>query len=54
MSINLILLVLALLSALLLRPWRLMAGGLRLTPVLATLTVLPWLWALPSLHKMPF
>ncbi|HOE42319.1 MAG TPA: hypothetical protein PLB25_11920 [Rhodoferax sp.] len=53
MFINLTLLVLALLSALLLRPWRLMAGGLRLTPVLATLTVLPWLWALPSLHKMP-
>ncbi len=53
MFINSVLLVLALLAALLLRPWRLMAGGLRLTPILATLTLVPWLWAMPSLHKMP-
>jgi len=53
MLINLSLLILALATALLLRPWRMMAGALHLTPLLATLTVLPWLWALPSLHKMP-
>ena len=23
------------------------------TPLLATLVVLPWLWALPTLHRMP-
>jgi uncharacterized membrane protein len=28
-------------------------GGLRITPLLATLTLVPWLWALPSLHRMP-
>lgn len=27
--------------------------GTRLTPLLATLTLVPWLWAMPSLHKMP-
>jgi uncharacterized membrane protein len=30
-----------------------MQGGTRLTPILAALTLIPWLWALPSLHKMP-
>lgn len=53
MITNLTLLTLALLAALLFRPWRLLAGGLRLTPILATLTLVPWLWAMPSLHKMP-
>ena len=53
MLTNLTLLTLALLGALALRPWRLMAGGTRLTPLLATLTLVPWLWAMPSLHKMP-
>jgi len=53
MFTNLTLLTLALLSALVFRPWRMLAGGLRLTPLLATLTLVPWLWALPSLHKMP-
>ena len=53
MLINLLFFILALVTALLLRPWRLMAGAQRLTPLLATLTLLPWLWALPSLHKMP-
>lgn len=50
---NLLLLTLALATALLFRPWRLLAQGTRLTPLLATLTLLPWLWAMPSLHKMP-
>ena len=53
MLTNLTLLTLALLAALLCRPWRLLAGGLRLTPLLAVLTLIPWLWAMPSLHKMP-
>ena len=51
--------------ALLLRPWRQLlsrrplvtqssgdASGLW-TPLLATLVVLPWMWALPTLHPMP-
>lgn len=50
---DLILLALGLIASVVLRPWRLMAGAARLTPLLATLTVLPWLWAMPSLHKMP-
>jgi uncharacterized membrane protein len=53
MFINLVLLMVALVAALFLRPWRLMQGGTRLTPILAALTLIPWLWALPSLHKMP-
>jgi uncharacterized membrane protein len=53
MLTNFLVLTLALLIALLLRPWRMLAGALHLSPILATLTVVPWLWALPSLHKMP-
>ena len=44
----------ALLIALSLRPWRLLRARPALaTPLLATLVVLPWLWALPALHRMP-
>ena len=44
----------ALLVALALRPWRLLAGvPALLTPMLAVLVVLPWLWALPALHHLP-
>jgi len=53
MLTNLTLLILALGAALWLRPWRMLRGGQRLTPLLATLTVVPWLWAMPTLHKMP-
>lgn len=53
MELNLALLTAALTAALALRPWRLLRGATRLTPLLATVTLLPWLWALPSLHKMP-
>lgn len=53
MSINLAVLLLCLSVALLLRPWQLLKGATRLTPMLAALTLLPWLWALPSLHQMP-
>ena len=57
--------LLALVIALFARPWRLLfnraplvhekhgqASGLW-TPLLATLVVLPWVWALPTLHRMP-
>lgn len=53
MTINLALLIPALITALLLRPWRLMVSATRLTPILAALTLIPWLWAMPSLHQMP-
>jgi uncharacterized membrane protein len=46
--------ILALAVALAMRPWRLLAGHPALvTPLLATLVLLPWLWALPALHHMP-
>ncbi|MDR3064471.1 MULTISPECIES: hypothetical protein [Comamonas] len=57
--------LLALLLALLCRPWRMLGsragpGGKRdpvlsplMTPLLAILVLLPWVWALPALHKMP-
>ena len=46
--------ILACLSASLwLKPWRMLVGTELLTPLLATLVLLPWLWALPSLHQMP-
>lgn len=53
MALNLALLVTALAIALWLRPWRLLAGSQLLSPLLGTLVILPWLWALPSLHDMP-
>jgi len=44
----------ALLFALLVRPWRLFAASPALaTPLLASLVILPWLWALPALHTLP-
>lgn len=44
----------ALAASLALRPWRLLAGQPALiTPLLATLAILPWLWALPALHHAP-
>ncbi len=54
----------ALVVALWLRPWRLLARAAPLpgqeaalspllTPLFATLVVLPWVWALPTLHAMP-
>jgi hypothetical protein len=57
--------LLALLLALLCRPWRMLGsragpGGMHdpvlsplITPLLAILVLLPWVWALPELHKMP-
>ena len=54
----------ALLLALVTRPWRLLGHRTvpgasapqatpLLTPALVTLVLLPWLWALPTLHAMP-
>lgn len=57
--------LIALIVALLLRPWRQLASRRPLvtqesgdasglwTPLCATLVVLPWMWALPTLHQMP-
>jgi uncharacterized membrane protein len=53
MTLTVSLSLLALAVALSLRPWRLLRGGALATPLLATLVVLPWLWALPRLHAMP-
>lgn len=46
-------LLVALGASLGLRPWRMLKGGALLTPMLATLVILPWLWALPRLHITP-
>ena len=53
MVFELVLLLITLAVALALKPWQQLAGGLRLTPLLASLVILPWLWALPSLMQMP-
>lgn len=45
--------LLALGVSLSMRPWRMLKGGALLSPMLATLVLLPWLWALPRLHIMP-
>ena len=59
------LVLVALAAALAARPWRMLASGKPLahedhgapsalwTPLLATLVLLPWMWALPTLHAMP-
>lgn len=60
-----LLLLIALIAALALRPWRQLGNRKALvtqdhgdssplwTPLLATLALLPWMWALPMLHQMP-
>lgn len=53
MAFELPVLLAALVAALALRPWRLLAGGALLSPLLGSLVILPWLWALPRLHTMP-
>lgn len=50
---NIFLLALALLISLWLRPWRMLMQSELLTPLLACLVLLPWVWALPNLHQMP-
>jgi uncharacterized membrane protein len=65
MWIEIALALTALAAALATRPWRLLVSRLPLaheqhgapaalwTPLLATLVLLPWAWALPTLHRMP-
>lgn len=48
-----LILAVALMVSLAVRPWRLLAGGALISPLLGTLVILPWLWALPRLHTMP-
>jgi uncharacterized membrane protein len=56
-ALEFILLALAWAGAVAVRPWRLLQpvdGQVRLaTPLLATLTLLPWIWALPGLSALP-
>ncbi|MBE7940473.1 MULTISPECIES: hypothetical protein [Ramlibacter] len=44
-------------AALALQPWRMLAAGgtgvQLLSPLLGTVVILPWMWALPALHSMP-
>lgn len=49
------LLVLSLMLALVMRPWRQLARGDAplWVPLFAVITVLPWVWALPTLQQMP-
>jgi len=49
----LLLLALALLVALAMRPWRLLGQPGLISPMLAALVITPWVWALPWLHHMP-
>lgn len=44
---------LSLLAALMVRPWRQLRDTHLWTPMLASLVILPWFWALPRLHAMP-
>jgi len=53
MGLELSILIAAWVLALALRPWRLLAGGALISPLLGSLVILPWLWGLPRLHTMP-
>lgn len=53
MNLEIALLAVALAIALILRPWRMLAGGALVSPLLGTLVILPWIWAIPRLHSMP-
>lgn len=53
LTISSALLALALGAALWMRPWQFLRGGALVSPLLASLVVLPWLWALPWMHTMP-
>ena len=64
MELEVCLIAVALAMSLWLRPWRMLSREALekdgpsepsplVTPLLATLVVLPWLWALPTLHRMP-
>jgi uncharacterized membrane protein len=57
LALNAALIALALLASLCVRPWRMLVSKAHstelLSPLLGTLVVLPWLWALPALHHSP-
>jgi uncharacterized membrane protein len=53
MDFEIAVILVCLCASLWLKPWRMLVGTELLTPLLATLVLLPWLWALPSLHQMP-
>ena len=64
MELEACLIAVALAMSLWLRPWRMLSRQALekdgpsepsplVTPLLVTLVVLPWLWALPTLHRMP-
>ena len=64
MELEVCLIAVALTMSLWLHPWRMLSREALekdgpsepsplVTPLLATLVVLPWLWALPTLHRMP-
>jgi uncharacterized membrane protein len=53
MDFEVVVILVSLCASLWMRPWRMLTGTELLTPLLATLVLLPWLWALPSLHHMP-
>ena len=64
MELEACLIAVALTMSLWLHPWRMLSREALekdgpsepsplVTPLLATLVVLPWLWALPTLHRMP-
>lgn len=55
-TLEIAVLLLALAAALLVRPWRLLQppqSAPLVTPLLAVLTVLPWLWSWPGLAALP-
>ena len=54
MGLELALTLLALGASLWMQPGRMLGeGSALLTPMLASVVLLPWLWALPNLHHMP-
>lgn len=53
MALELAITLISVALAMVLRPWRLLASGDLLTPVLAHLTLLSALWSLPYWHHMP-
>ena len=53
LTLTAVLLALSLAAALWLRPWQFLRGGALLSPLLGSLVVLPWLWALPWMHTLP-
>ena len=51
--VSLAIVLIALALALAMRPWRLLRHAALVSPLLASLVITPWLWALPWLQHMP-